>query len=579
MKKAKKDRFNSPELRVEHKKLGPLTTLRQLVERMAQLHKDSIIISEKKEGVIISYVAKKIKEDVDALGAALVDMGFSKTHMVIIGETSYLWIISYLAIVCSGNVAVPMDKELPDDDICMLIEKSDAEVAIYSDTFTGTVKKAIAEPSKVKYTFGMGEELLEGGNAFTIPELIKKGKSLLKEEGCKYKELTIDPDQIADIIFTSGTTGANKGVMLSHRNICTTVNGLTAVTPIRPSTFSVLPISHAYEKNCNVLGALYLGGQLQINDSLKYLISNMDLFRPHMSCMVPLILETLYKAIWAQVEKRGLKSYLQWGLTVSNMLLKVGIDRRAKFFYPVMSTFGGNFSYIICGGAPLRPEIAKGLGQLGFSIANGYGISECSPLVTFNPDAMKDPNTVGTPFPGVQVKIDDEDGDGQGEILVHGDNVMLGYYKDPEATKASFTEDGWFRTGDLGFIDKRNRLSITGRKKNLIILENGKNVHPEEIEAVLMDEVPYIKEVVVHASEKEFKDKMQQVIAAEIFIDETFREEHADTNLEELLDKDIQRVNRKLPVYKQVHCIGISEEEFEKTTSKKIRRHKVLKRS
>ena len=564
-------------MRKELKALGPLTDIKQMVERLDQLYSNKIMISEKKDGVVVSYSAKKIREDVESLAVSFMELGLAGDNIVVIGENSYAWLIAYFAVVCSGNVAVPLDKELTDDGIARLTAQADARAFIYSDTFSACAKAALNSCDTVEYTIGMYSSF-SGSGSFGMEDLIKQGKRSLRRADCPYREIKMNPEDVCEIIFTSGTTGANKGVMLSHKNVCTVLNAIVEMFPVEPSTFSVLPLSHTYEKNCNVLGALCLGTKVYFNDSLKYLVSNMDLFKPHMSCMVPLLLDVLYKNIWSSSKKMGLEKHLKLGLRISTPLKYVGVDLREKLFQPITNKFGGNFRFVICGGAPLNPDLLKGLNHLGFNIANGYGITECAPLVSVNLNSWWDPESVGAPIPGVQVKIGDKDGDGNGEILVKGGNVMVGYYKDPESTQASFDEDGWFKTGDFGHLDSRGRIVVAGRKKNLIILDNGKNVHPEEIETIVLDSVPYIKEVVVHAAENEssVKEGKQQIIAAEVFMDPDYIEQNKLENLSDLIAEDIRRVNKKLPVYKQIHYIGISDQEFEKTTTKKIRRFKVI---
>lgn len=572
----KRDKFHNPEMRTELLKLGPLNNLRELLERSAKLYGEAIAFSEKKKGIILSYSMAKLKEDVEAAGTRLLHLNLKGKQVAIIGENSYAWVVAYFAAVSSGFVAVPLDKELTDEGIIRLTRSADAAAFIYSETFEYCVKDIKKECPAIEACIGMEEGLPEEG-CYSLQELIKTGNRLKKRmKDTRYQDLEICSEDMCEIIYTSGTTGANKGVMLSHKNVCAVVNGLIKVTPIEPVSFSVLPISHTYEKNCNILGAIYLGGKICFNDSLKNLLSNMDLFKPHMSCMVPLFLESLYKNIWQTSEKMGLQNHLKWGLKVSKVLGSVGIDMRTVFFAPVLKAFGGNFCYIVCGGAPLRPEILKGLNEVGIEIANGYGITECAPLVTLNSNTRRDPQSIGTPVPGVSVKIGGKDADGNGEILVKGDNVMMGYYKDPKATKESFDEEGWFKTGDMGCLDRKGRLHINGRTKNLIILDNGKNVHPEEVETVIMDQVPYIKEVMVHASEKVKADKRQQVIAAQVYVDPEFIETLSDRDISKMLAEDIKRVNKKLPAYKQIHYIGLSEQEFEKTTSRKIRRFRVM---
>ena len=291
--------------------------------------------------------------------------------------------------------------------------------------------------------------------------------------------------------------------------------------------------------------------------------------------MVPLIVENLYKGIWREAEKNGLAAHMKQGIWFSNILRKFGIDRRRYYFKPVLDKFGGEINMIVSGAAPLRPEVVKGLDDLGISVYNGYGITECSPLVAFNCELLNVPGSVGRPVPDVEVRISEPDENGVGEIQVKGDNVMIGFYKDEAATKATFTEDGWFKTGDLGKFGKKGVLEISGRQKNLIILANGKNVHPEELEDYLMDHIPYIKEVVVYAPEKAYEG--MGYISATAYLDPDFIAEHGEEQAKKLLEEDVRKCNRQLASYKHINKVHLRLTEFEKTTTKKIKRHMIEK--
>ena len=569
-----KNRFNDLTMRKEILSYGPVGNLRDIVDRCANMYGNNILFSEKKDGIIMSYGALKLKEDVEALGTKLIEMGMKDSHIAIIGENSYNWVVSFFAAAAGCGVAVPIDKELPDEEIIRMLNKGDVDVVFCSDTYIPVMIKHYKEVNKLKWVIGF-DKIPEKEGFYNIKTLIKDGRKLVRKKNRDYIDAVIDNDALAVLVFTSGTTGANKGVMLSHKNLATTVNIVVHDIVIGETAMSILPLHHTYELGCTLLGGMYLGTRIYFNDSLKYLMSNMELYRPQVMCMVPLFLETIYKGIWQESERLELKRYLKQGLLVSRCLSKVGIDVRRKFFKPVLAKFGGRVERIMCGGAPIREDIARGLSEFGINITNGFGITECAPLIAINQNVAKDPKTVGKAVYGVDVRIDEADSTGCGEIVVKGDNVMIGYYKDEESTKLSFTKDGYFKTGDYGMIDKNGRITITGRKKNLIILENGKNVYPEEIENEILTSVPYVKEVIVYAENAESADE-RGIIAAKMVFDQEYISQNDINDADMLIHEDIKRVNKKLPSYKHIHHIDISQNEFVKTTTRKIKRKESL---
>ncbi|MBQ9832636.1 MAG: AMP-binding protein, partial [Clostridia bacterium] len=464
--------------------------MRELVQRAAKKYNGVVAYKQYDEnGDIVVYTFRQLLEDMNALGTVLTNRGYSGKHFAVIGESSYEWILSYLAVVNGVGVIVPIDKELPNDDIAKLINKADVDGIFFSKTFEGDMEDILSKCPRVKTTIILNPS--EGDTKYlSQASLIDEGKALVRNGNKEYINAGIDPEVMSVIIFTSGTTGANKGVMLSHKNIMTSLHSAFTMHRFEGTSISVLPIHHTYEFNLNVLGCIYAGVTLCINDSLKHVMPNLQTYKPTFSLMVPLIVENIYKNIWREAEKSGLAAHMKQGIWFSNILRKFGIDRRRYYFKPVLDKFGGEINMIVSGAAPLRPEVVKGLDDLGISVYNGYGITECSPLVAFNCELLNVPGSVGRPIPDVQVRIAEPDEKGIGEIQVLGDNVMIGFYKDEEATKATFTDDGWFKTGDLGKFGKKGVLEIMGRQKNLIILANGKNVHPEELEDYLMDHIP-----------------------------------------------------------------------------------------
>jgi len=523
---------------------------------------------------IHNYTFIQLREDVDALGTRLLSMGLKGKHFALVGDSSYSYVVSYLAISCGVGVIVPLDKELSVYDLHKLICKSDAEVLFYSQSLEKDVLEMKTSCPEVK-TFININMYKKSEHDISILDLIEEGKQEINLGNDAFKKMAIDPEALSSILFTSGTTGVNKGVMLSHKNILTVIHSAFSMFELADISFSVLPINHTYEFNLHILGSIYDGITICFNDSIKHVKENLVTFQPGMSLMVPMIVESLYKNIWKEAEKNNLKKHLQYGIWFSNIIRKIGIDRRDLFFKPVHQSLGGNLKIIVCGGAPLRPDIVKGFDNLGISVFNGYGITECAPLISSNCTLKSVPGSVGFVIPDNKVRIADTDSDGIGEIQVQGDNVMLGYYKDPVSTRKTFTEDGWFKTGDLGYLDRKGALYITGREKNLIILANGKNVHPEELEEYILENLAYVKEVVVFAPLA--SDGSEVMIMAEVYLDQDFLVQHGVESAKEILRDDISKLNRRLSSYKRINDVCLREIEFEKTSTRKIKRYCIEK--
>ena len=550
-----------------------LRDLRELVQRSADEFGDRTAFKElDRSDEVRSYSFSQLRDDVAALGTALLAQGVAGRHVALVGESCYSYVVSYLAVVNAGAVIVPLDRELTVDELVHLVKKSDADLLLYGDSLADDVP-AIRDACP-RLTGAVAIDLYSADTDEPddpgVPDLLRTGRELLAQGDTSFASVAIDPDAICVILFTSGTTGANKGVMLTPRNITAVVHGAYSLHRLRPVSLSVLPINHSYEFNLHVLGAIFGGITLCFNDSVKHVRENLGRFGPEMTLMVPMIVEALFKNIWREAEKNHLATHLRYGIWLSNALRRVGIDLRRYYFIPVIQSLGGKLNMIVCGGAPLRPEVVKGMSDLGIEVYNGYGITECSPLISSNCALANIPGSVGIPIPGIRVRIDSPDADGNGEIQVKGDNVMVGYYKDADATARSFTPDGWFKTGDLGHLGRRNALFITGRQKNLIILPNGKNVQPEELEEHLLSSIEYVKEVVVHASTDEAG---VEHIVATAFLDTTFVQVVGPDEAEARFRADVARHNRKLAGYKQIHHAQVRDCEFTKTSTQKIKRY------
>ena len=544
-----------------------LESIRDIINNSNNKYKDAIAIQEKKNKKIVSYTYEQLRNDVYALGTKLIDMGLKDKHIAIVGENSYNWIVSYLAIITGVGVAVPLDKELDSEQISKLLEKGDASAVLFSKGFLSSIDEII-ENSKLEFA-----ACLNDTDKYTdVQTLINEGRQLINEGSTVYEDSIVNVNELNVIMFTSGTTGFNKGVMISQNNLLVNIEQSCKAFGIYHKTVAVLPFHHIYENVCGMIAPITVGMTLFINDSLKYLSKNLKLVKPEMEVMVPLFLETMEKSIRVELKRMNVEKVFENSIKVSNFLLKSGIDLRRLLFRKVHANFGGKLKAIVCGGAALKPELITFFGDIGITIHNGYGITECTPLISVNLNKKGDHFSVGKIFSSCQVKIDNKNEEGIGEILVKGPNVMIGYYKDDESNEKSFT-NGWFRTGDYGSIDADKNLVICGRKKNLIVLSNGKNVHPEELEGYIYEMMPYVKESLVYIDKNK---KGSEVISTYVYLDQDFSSGKSLEELESILKEDLKKVNKKLPSFKKIQHIYIKEEEFEKNSSKKIIRQKFL---
>lgn len=544
-----------------------LETIRDIINNSSNKYKDKIAIREKKNKKIVSYTYGQLRDDVYALGTKLIDMGLKDKHIAIVGGNSYNWIVSYLAIITGVGVAVPLDKELDSEQISKLLEKGDASAVLFSKGFLSSIDEII-ENSKLEFA-----ACLNDTDKYTdVQTLINEGRQLINEGSTVYEDSIVNVNELNVIMFTSGTTGFNKGVMISQNNLLVNIEQSCKAFGIYHKTVAVLPFHHIYENVCGMIAPITVGMTLFINDSLKYLSKDLKLAQPELEIMVPLFLETMEKSIRAQLKRMNLEKTFENSIKFSNFLLKFGIDLRRLLFRKVHANFGGKLKAIVCGGAALKPELITFFGDIGITIHNGYGITECTPLISVNLNKKGDHFSVGKIFSSCQVKIDNKNEEGIGEILVKGPNVMMGYYKDDESNEKSFT-NGWFRTGDYGSIDADKNLVICGRKKNLIVLSNGKNVHPEELEGYIYTMMPYVKESLVYIDKNK---KGSEVISTYVYLDQDFSSGKSLEELESILKEDLKKVNKKLPSFKKIQHIYIKEEEFEKNSSKKIIRQKFL---
>lgn len=552
----------------EHK---PVKDLRELLRRSAKKYSKRVAFRFRGlNNSIISVTYSKLLDDVNSFGTALANLGMQGAHVAVIGENSYEWIVTYLAVVNGLGTIVPVDKDLTDEEIVNILEQSDASAVVCSKTFFPIIRKMLSKLPKLKLCIAM--QTNEGYSQFTyFYELLEKGSLLLQSGVCSYIDADIEREAMCSLHFTSGTTGSSKAVMLSHKNICSVVNCANITDKTGRVALSVLPLHHTYEFSICILSGLDIGVTICLNQSIKYFQQDLKVFKPSMIVLVPLIVETLYKRIMDRVRDSGKQAVLERMIPISSTLLKFGIDIRTLVFHDIHKAFGGRLRIIFCGGATLRPELVARFREIGIKLINGYGITECAPLVSFNRSGQWNDSSVGVIIPCCEVKIHEPDDKGEGEILVRGDNVMLGYYKSKELTEQAFIGD-WFCTGDIGRILEGGFLQITGRKKDTIILSNGKNIQPEEIEEYITTHIPYIKDVVVFAPNM---SGIVEKISAIVVPTMEYVIKYGIKDLEIMLHEDIHKLNRHLPSFKQVSDVRLQIQDFEKTSLKKIKRFKI----
>lgn len=492
---------------------------------------------------------REFSDEIRNFGTVLLEKGLKGERIAIIGENSYKWIVSYFTVTNTGNTAVPLDRELSEKELADLINRCGCKAVIYSKSYNDYADYFKENCPTVDTYICMKE----------IHYLKEDGAKLIEQGNTAFDDVQVSPDDMAAIVFTSGTTGKSKGVMLTHGNIATNACSVCRYATGAGRGPLLLPLHHTFSITANVLAALMYGGRIHAITSLRNIQQDMVKDKTTVMIAVPTAVELIHKRVWATAEEKGKAEIMKKGMKISNFLLKLGIDVRRKLFKEVYEGLGGEFDLVICGGAPLSQKAEEDMTAWGINLVCGYGITECSPIASVNRPEYQKRGSSGLILDCNEVRIADPDENGTGEIQVRGDNVFQGYFGDEEETRKSFTEDGWFKTGDLGHIDEDGFLFITGRIKNLIILSNGKNVSPEELEGKVIDEIPSVIEAVVFAKD----DK----IAIELFLD---TEKYPDAK--EKIQEEINAFNRHVPAYKKIQEVIIRDEEFPKTTTLKIKR-------
>lgn len=567
--------MNSSRYRDEEYVHRPIRDLKDMINTSAALYADrnAFLVKNAPGGKYIPVKFSQLKTDIDELGTALMDLGLTGKRVAVIGENRYEWVITYLAVVSGVGVIVPLDRELPAGEVHNLLKRSEVSAVVYSSKVGTIVEEAIQGVESIEFVISM-DAVDHMDNRLSLRKLQRAGKRLLLEEKRHFLDAEVDREAMCSLLFTSGTTGLAKGVMLSHKNITSNVYNMSKYVDVSDNWtgLSVLPMHHTYELTCHVFTCIYQGCCVAICEGLKYIVKNMAESQATVMLGVPLIFESMHKKVWKQAEASGKADKMRAAIQLSKTLGKFNIKSTKKLFKSVHQAMGGHMKMFISGAAAIDPVVIEDFNAMGITMFQGYGMTENAPIIAVNKDRYYKAASAGLPMPGTEIRIIDSDENGVGEIICKGDSVMLGYYDNPEET-AKVLVDGWLHTGDYGYFDKDGFLYISGRKKNVIVTKNGKNIFPEEVEFYL-NKSDYISEVVVWGLEDEKTG--DTVVQAEIFPDYPAIEGKfgrvSEDELKRILKKEIDEINEHMPLYKRVKRFEIREEEFEKTTTKKIKR-------
>lgn len=560
----------------------PIKDLRDMLDQSERLFSERPAYKLKnhnKRYYEVSY--KSFRHSVYYLANSILRDGYSRAHIAIVGNNSYEWSTTYLAVTCSNNVVVPIDKELTPENMIDILNDSDSTVLFGDKKY---IKKLVPLKESLPKSFrfiSFDDVEIEGVELYT--DLFENGRKMYHEGTKLLENVTVDPDETTAILFTSGTTGTSKGVCLTQKNLCAVIMGAAGCIKVTPEDqlLSFLPIHHTYECTIGFLYIIYSGACIAFCDGLRYITKNFKEVRPTCFITVPLLIEKVHAKILKKLEeKKTGKLMYKVGLSAVGVAKKLGIEGlEKKLFSDILDVFGGRLRLIVTGAAAIDPKVAKDFMRIGMNIYVGYGLTECAPLVACNNDRMMIPDSIGTPIPGAEVAIYNPDERGVGELWVRGPMVMKGYYKNREATEEVITPDGWFRTGDLGTVDRNNCYRLTGRSKNVIVTKNGKNIFPEEVE-LYVNNSPFIAESIVYGDDRE----NETVICVAVYPDlEKIKEslkgqEPTEVDIQRAVDEAVKDANRRLPKYKKIREKYISKTEFEKTTTSKIKRNANIER-
>ena len=555
--------------------------LKEMLEKSGELYGDkpAYIFKTKEPGKFKEITHREFRDDINALGTKLIDLGLKDKRIAVISENRYEWGVVYLSVVAGTGVIVPLDKSLPDNEIESLIIRSGVEAIFYSNKYNDIMNKIKEEGNtKLKYFISMDIDNEDNGT-LSQKELIVEGKKLLNKGNEEFLKAEINNEKMSIMLFTSGTTAMSKAVMLSHKNICANLKDITSVIKLYPEDrfLSFLPLHHTFECTVGFLYPISIGGAIAFCDGIRHIAENIKEYQITAMISVPILFEAMYKKVLKGIEKKGKLETVQKGIKISNALLKIGIDVRKKLFKDIHDTLGGKVRLFVSGGAALDPEAEKGFNDLGFTMYQGYGLTESSPVIAAEDDKYRKIGSIGKAFPSLDVKIDSPNEEGVGELLAKGPSIMLGYYENEEATKETIDSEGWLHTGDLAKIDKNGYIFISGRKKFVIVLKNGKNIYPEELET-LINKIEGVKESFVYGKPEDDGDYK---ICAKLVYDKDVAKERYKTEdekeLKEIIWQEIKKINKTMPAYKYIRDITLTQTELIKTTTQKVKRFEEMK--
>ncbi len=548
---------------IKYHKSERVHDLREMLQASCTKYANKTLFMQSIDGKFKSYSYGEFGRDVRSLGAAFIRRGLDGKKVIVMGENSYAWCLAYMTVVCGLGVIIPVDKEISSEELASIAKISGAAAVIFSERCR---EKAVSAGKRLqKYSFD------------DIMDICKREDVCSEEDYQKYADISIDIDAMCSLIFTFGANGSPKGVMLSHRNICSNLEDLSALVSVTQSdiSLSVLPLHYLYESTAGFLLPMLKGGTVAFSEGVRYIMKNMKDIKPTKMLCVPMLIETMYAKIWANIRKKGIEGKVRNVIKVTDLIRpeQSRIAAKRKAFAEIHNSFGGKLDLIVVCGAPIDPEIIKGMKAFGFKVVQGYGMTECSPFVALNPDSAPKDGAAGVALPAGELKILNAGADGVGEICYRGDNVMLGYFKQPEAT-AEIKKNGWLHTGDIGYIDENGYLFVMGKKKNIIVNSNGKNIFPEELETLLLRS-QFVKECVIVGMKNDRRrdhDIVAVVHPDYDYIREVLGVNAKDEAVAKMLAVALEEVNASVASYKSIDLLVIRPTEFPKKSSRKIKR-------
>ena len=586
--KVKKAEENQKKKRTKNYDGTSFETVKEIFINSSKEYADRTFLLEKfnPKGDWTTITYNQFKNEVIGLGTALTrKLNLKDTRIVIIGENTHHWYVSYMTMLCGAGIAVPVDKELPENEIENVIKRARASAVIFSTKKADVIKKVSENLPDVKYFIQMNSDQEIEGRFVGLDYLIEEGKALVNGGDNSFMSIEINPDEFKVLIFTSGTTSNAKGVMLCNRNLAQNVNAATAYVKLTPDDrlMSILPLHHTYESSIGFLLPFGIGASISVCQGLKHIVSDLQETKPTALLTVPLLVESLYRKINANIKKSKKDGLVNSMIHVTNALKVVGVDIKRKVFNEIYENLGGRLRIIVSAAAPIDAKIGKWVEDIGILFLQGYGLTETAPIAALTPDFETKVGSAGKAVVGAKLRIDHPNENGEGEVLICSKTLMLGYYEDEEATKeAIFEENGerWFHSGDIGYMDNDGFLYITGRSKNVIVTQNGKNIYPEEIE-LMLSKHPEIKECMVYG--KEVEGEKELIITAKVIpnyevIEEKYGKDLNDEEVYKIIWDKVKEVNKELTSYKAIKKLEIKHDDFVKTTTMKIKRFEEIKK-